>query len=874
MAALADTYARYVPALILDRVVREAKAVDHARIERFDCVVMFADISGFTPLTERFAKEGPSGAERLTQILNDYFSRLIDVVRAHQGDIVKFAGDALIAVWRAADSDDDLADAVSAASRCGLGIQQELKHYRVNELPLQLRIAIGSGVVGVIHVGGEFDRWEFAITGEPLNQVGLIGDYTEPGEVMLSHSAWELVREHAEGEILETNGLSMARLSEFEPQGDIKVPQPAPIQLTESMEDILKSYLPAAIHDRIAAGQREYLGELRWLTILFVNLPDINYDTPLDIAQQAMRRMQQALYFPFEGSINKLSVDDKGVSLIAALGLPPYAHEDDPSRGALAAVAIHDALDELGLERSIGVSTGRVYCGSVGSPLRQEYTIMGDSVNLAARLMQNAGGSILCDRYTYDRAHHEVEFIDAGEFQLKGKSYSINAYRPVKARSETIESQHELVTVGRAEEHRQLKRALTGFMTDRHNRIIIIEGEPGMGKSQVMEDFLSTMLATPGLADLEPPYFLGKTDQVGQNSPYYAWSGILSTRLGPDPQTRTKNLVAELGEDPELHPLLPLINSALPTELEETALIHDMPGDVRAANTQRLILKLLERSAQNRPLIIVIDDAQWIDSASWELLYQSAQHIQPLLILLVTRPTGRDAAKEYQQLSQQGNTEIVRLERMSEEETLALVSLKLGVVSLPPPAATLILERAEGHPFFSEELGYALRDTGVIRIEEGQCEMAGDIESLDLPHTIEGIITSRIDRLSAGQQLTLKVASVIGREFGLEVLESVYPVAEQHETVKQQLEALNAVGLTVATSDKGDTFRFKQIATWQVSYDLMLYAQRKGLHEAIASWFESTPGDRTSYYYPIVAYHYLAAERYDDAIGYYERAAE
>lgn len=158
------------------------------------------------------------------------------------------------------------------------------------------------------------------------------------------------------------------------------------------LETALRAYIPGAILARLAAGQSGWLAELRRVTILFINLPDLTYTTPLEQSQAAMQALQTALY-RYEGSVNKINVDDKGATLVAALGLPPLTHEDDPMRGVQTALGMHTALQKLGWRCAIGITTGRAFCGSVGNATRREYTMMGDRVNLAARLMQAAGAT-------------------------------------------------------------------------------------------------------------------------------------------------------------------------------------------------------------------------------------------------------------------------------------------------------------------------------------------------------------------------------------------------------------------------------------------------------------------------------------------------
>ena len=204
MSDLIETLASYVPTLITRRLASAPTVITQPASERFFAAVLFADISGFTTLTEHLAHRGPVGAEELTQLLNTYFDQLIDLITVYGGDIVKFAGDALIALWPATETTQSPPDSLSVATRraaqCGLIAQQRLNAYKVTPgVELSLKLALGAGEVLTMHLGGEYARWEFLVTGDPLVQVGLAGKHARPGNVVLSPEAWRLVAEMAVG---------------------------------------------------------------------------------------------------------------------------------------------------------------------------------------------------------------------------------------------------------------------------------------------------------------------------------------------------------------------------------------------------------------------------------------------------------------------------------------------------------------------------------------------------------------------------------------------------------------------------------------------------------------------------------------------------
>jgi tetratricopeptide (TPR) repeat protein len=211
------------------------------------------------------------------------------------------------------------------------------------------------------------------------------------------------------------------------------------------------------------------------------------------------------------------------------------------------------------------------------------------------------------------------------------------------------------------------------------------------------------------------------------------------------------------------------------------------------------------------------------------------------------------------------------------DEALTLVCRRLGVTGLPAPVAALIREKAEGNPFFSEELAYALRDSGLIQMSGSECRLAAgvDLKAVAFPDTVQGVITSRIDRLPPPQQLALKVASVIGRIFAFRILRDIYPIEDDRLFLKDYLQTLEQLDLTPLDAPEPDlAYVFKHIITQEVAYNLMLFAQRRDLHRAAAEWFERSYPDDLSPYYPLLAYHWSKAEDHEKTVEYLEKAGE
>jgi class 3 adenylate cyclase/tetratricopeptide (TPR) repeat protein len=870
MIGVSEALNSYVPKLVLQRATHNPNRPT-ATLEQFPAAVLFADISGFTALTEQLAQSGPEGVEDLTVLLNDYFGRLIEIISAWGGDVVKFAGDALIALWYA--NTESLDAAVKRAADCSLHIQSQLHNYRLLEdYSLRLRIGVGAGQMAIAHVGGIYKRWELLVTGEPLPQISAAGRLAQPGEVVISASARELLDCDCDGQPL---GDGFYRLDAV--YNSLPLPQLTASEPQKINEMALRSYIPGAILYRLVAGQGGWLAELRRVTVIFINLPDVSFISPekLEATQKAMQTLQTVLY-RYEGSINKLSVDDKGVTLVAALGLPPLAHQDDAARGVLAAMQMQEKLRAMGWRSSIGITTGRAFCGEVGSDRRREYTMIGGVVNLAARLMTQPGarGGILCDEATWQAARQSLDFEALPPVTVKGKTEPVPVFRPVG--QSVIRGKHQNTLVGRGVELTRLGERIQDLLRaspGEFSRLVVIEGEAGIGKSRLLEEMRRQAAAMGVIA------YSGAGDAIEKSSPYHAWNGVFAGLFGlEDGMEGEARRVKVLQQLPiALFESAPLLNSVLGLNLPDNDLTTQMSMQVRADNTQKLLLRLIQNAAARSPRVLFLEDAHWFDSASWALLWQVCSQVNNLLVIVALRPL-QDAPLEHSRLLSLPGAEVLDLEPLSGAEALTLVCHRLGVNSLPPAVATLIMERAEGHPFFSEELAYALRDAGLIQITDGECKLAPgvtDFADLNVPNNIETLITSRIDRLTPSQQLAVKTASVIGRVFAFQTLRDIYPVETARAQLADDLRVLERVDITPLETPEPDlTYLFKHIITKETAYNLLLFSQRRQLHQAVAEWYERVHFEDLAPHYAVLAHHWSKAEVTPKAVAYLELAGQ
>lgn len=899
MSTLLNTFASYLPTLILQRLQADAKPLASPAQYTLRGTGLFADISGFTTLTERLAVRGSSGVEELSRMLNLSFSQMLELIEQHGGDVLKFAGDALLAFWP-----DDDEHATLRAAQCALAIHRRLHtFYQLIESDrLQLRIGIATGEITALQVGGIYGRWELLVTGEPLLKMGKAERLARPGEVVLTPKAWEQIADRSNGTpVGGTSEQPFMRLKHIHTPIPLVASQPP--KLTPKMNTALRSFIPGAVLSRLVAGETSWLAELRRITVLFVNLPSVSHTTELAQAQQVVHTLQSVLY-RYEGSVNKITIDDKGITLVAALGLPPLAHEDDALRGVQVALGIAQALREMGHANAIGITSGQAFCGEIGSSYRREYTMIGDIVNVAARLMQSAKelqsapdwqhGTILCDEATYQQSQSRITFRALEPISLKGKQQLVRVYQPLSEipnAERSRHTRHQGTLIGRIHEQNLLAEQIHTMLRGQPGGTVLIEGEAGIGKSVLVERVRQLS------ADLQLKTLFGTGDATEQSTPYHPWRTVFHQIIEPHTtEALDQRLVQWLG--PDVAALTPLLNVVLPLDLPDTPQTKQLQGQRRAAATRDLLIRLLQHDVEQQPHLLILEDAHWFDSASWELAVAISQRVQPMLMLITLRPPSTPSQPEYRYLLSHALLRL-QLDILAPEEAITLVCQRLGVNSLPKAVADLIHDKAHGHPFFSEELAYALRDAGLIEISNGECHLSptADLNALTFPDTVQGAIISRIDRLTPTQQLTLKVASVIGRVFPMRTLRAIYPIATNPSDLHADLNTLAQLNITpIEAAEPELAYIFKHAITQDVVYNLMLFAQRRQLHRAIAEWYElafgsaeqeptsdsirepaQPPQHLTNHlklepYYPLLAHHWGKAGVTSKAITYLEKA--
>lgn len=921
---LLQTLNVYAPPSISRRVFRDPYQQPGGTWRRFHAATAFADISGFTPLAEELASAGVRGAEELTSVLNQVFEALITSVESHGGQVVKFGGDALSLVWSC--KPENLREAVWRAIEAAVDMQAAMARFTTvstlqGQFELRMKIGISAGELLEVNAGGVFSRWEYVLAGAPMANMSSAENHAQAGEIVLDKTAWQLVNGQ-DVALLEQNpdtftketstpvhshlfGKEVAagfyRLTDF--WGGL-TPQPLiPLDWSQlnpgaaaNVIATLRSYIPGAIASLLESGHYDMLAELKPMTVCFIGFDGIDYNNDADAGPQLsdfMRDAQEVIYY-YEGSVNKLAIGDKGSVLLVLFGAPPFFHEDDEVRAVACTLGLCKVAGRHNLKAHVGLAAGAVFAGPLGAPQRREYTVIGDTVNLAARLMQKAGdGEVWLDQSVYSQASRFFEYEDLGQIQVKGKSESRHIYRALREKEQDIEDQSAsyLLTelTGRDKELATVDE-LAGKVWSNRGHVLLLSGEAGVGKSRLATEIVRRWMDRGGVPHT------GDCLSYGWQTPYLPWRGILTSIVGLSTRLSVEQRLRRIEDTLRRLPIpaatgshtaapagnywldrLPLLAEVMGLEHEENELTRSLSEDLRRDNLFATIQAIALEEARQRPTMILLEDTHWSDELSLELAVYLASSIAdyPLFLVLVHRPLGTPVPMPYQRLRAMAYASQLPVNELDPEASLKLVQNKLGVKEIPSDLADLIRRKGQGNPFFIEELVNSLQGMDVLRVQDGQCLVAGNLNQLEMPDTVQKVVLARIDRLPEEEKMTLKVAATIGRTFQRDLLETVHPWIHAESTLEEHLRHLQAEDFTRREASENDLdFLFKHVITQEVAYETMLYSQRQQLHATIGAALEVRYSSNDNEVIDLLAYHYARSNDKHKALRYLQRAGQ
>ncbi|RLT39319.1 MAG: zinc-ribbon domain-containing protein [Chloroflexi bacterium] len=671
-------------------------------------------------------------------------------------------------------------------------------------------------------------------------------------------------------------------------------PTPAPVATAPVVAN-LDRFIPRELMGKLQSARSNgaMVGERRIVTMLFCDVKgstaaagQLDPEEWAEIINGAFEFMIKPVY-KYEGTLARLMGD----AILAFFGAP-IAHEDDPQRAILAGLEIvNEIVDyrqrisrQWGIDISVrvGINTGLVVVGAVGSDLRMEYSALGDAINLAARMEQTAQpGTVQIAEPTYKLVAPLFDVKPLGSIEVKGKDEPVPAYQVLAAKVDPGRLRGiqglESPLVGRDAEFQTLGQALTD-LEQGHGGIVSLVAEAGLGKSRLVAEVrnLAPNPHGPGRRWLE-----GRSLSYETNTPHAPFIDLFTACFGLQPDQTPAEKYAAIaaqaeqmapGRSSEYAPFIATLLGIPPTGSDGERVRFLEPPDLRKA-AFAAVRGYLETLALAQPLVVVFDDVHWIDPSSLELLESLlplADRV-PILIVALFRPhrqepswrfhesTSRDFSHRYQ---------AIFLKPLDAGESRQLVANLLHVEDLPDRVRQLIMDKAEGNPFFVEEVIRSLLDAGLIVRQDGHWHAIQEIHDITVPDTLSAVITTRLDRLDEDLRAVVQAAAVIGRQFKLSTLEAIHATQVPLDGLLSELQRRELVREKTRLPER--VYIFKHAMTQETAYNSLLLRSRREMHLRVAGVLErSTPDGVVD-----LAHHFLSAREPGRALPYLVQAGE
>jgi class 3 adenylate cyclase/tetratricopeptide (TPR) repeat protein len=808
----------YVPRLVVDWL----RTGPSDRYRRIHGTLAFVDISGFTKLAERLARKGKVGAEELSDTLNSTFTELLSVAYEYGAGVIKWGGDAVLLLFEGDEHE-------LRAARGMAEMQRTIR--RVGRIRTE-----GGNVVLRMSIGVNSGAFDFFLVGESHRELLIAGEAaTATVALEAAADAGEIVVAPSTAAALPQRNLGTTKGPGFLLRGAPEATVWPASHVGEVGDLPIDHCIPVAIREHLLLTDRE--PEHRNIAVSFVEFRGTDGlilsrggDEVAEALHACISNVQSAVE-RHSATFHETDISKDGGKILLLSGAPRSAG-DDEERILRTVRSILD--DETALPLRAGVNCGPVFSGDFGPPYRRTFSVKGDAVNLAARLMGKAEtGEIVASDEVVRRSRTVFAIQQLEPFFVKGKSAAIRAHTVagVRGRSGPVA---EAPLVGRERELQELFEALASAR-DWQGRYVEIAAEPGMGKSRLVDELRAKADGTTVVSTACVEY--------ESATPYYAVRSLLRMLLGLEgldeaaAAERLTTLVAELA--PRLLPWLPLLALPLHIDVPSTVEVESLKDEFRKSRLEEVVQELLGLGLL-APTIMLFEDIHWMDEASRELLGVLVDHLEdrPWLLVATTRPSPAGLERQHPW------TRRLELAPLAEDDALQLLEDATAEAPLPPHQLELLRGRALGNPLYLRELVAAARRLGGVE---------------ELPESVGGVIGAQIDRLSPADRTALRRAAVLGVTFEERLLRTV---VDDMSTV----EFCNRLGEFLETSP--GRIRFRHALVRDTAYEGLSYRRRRELHGAVADAIVGGSDGAGEAEAALLSLHYHEAQRYPEAWRY------
>jgi len=849
----------YLPQDRLRAMARSKTLPDHTTGS-----VLFTDISGFTALTESLHKSlgVRLGAEELSRRLGAAYSVLIAEIEKYGGSVIGFAGDSMMCWFNSVDGGQGSG---RAAVMSALGMQSAIQMFP----ELGLKVTIASGAARRFVVGDHDIQKLDVLVGATVARASTAEHHALRGDVLLDEVTAQAlggsltIKEWREDEDTQEH---FAVISNF--TGGVDAVETNTVESLSN--EILKSWVHHVVFERETSGST-FLTEFRPCVALFIRFIGIDYDLDSAVGElDAFIRQVQKIASRYDGTLMDITIGDKGSYAYLNFGALA-AHEDDARRAVKAALELRNKTE---LQLQMGITQGLMRVGAYGGVTRKTFGALGDDVNLAARLMTTASESeILVSGHVHKAVRNDFTFEPRLPLPMKGKVELLPVFAMTgesqKRAIRLQEPNYALPMVGRVDELKLIEDKLDLAATGK-SQVVAVIAEAGLGKSRLVAEVIR---------NARRKGFVGygsacQSDAI--QTPYHAWKSIWGAFFDVDYEQPLRKIIRNLEgeiEDraPERVGAMPLLNVVLDLNIPENDFTQNLEPKIRQSALHALLEACLKAAAKDEPLLIVIEDLHWVDALSHDLLEQLAKALAyyPVCFVLAYRPP-QIARLEAPRLEALEQFTRVELHELTQTEAGSAIRAKLAQLypsrggSLPIGLVDILMARAQGNPFYLEELLNYLHDRSIDPSE---------IDKVELPDSLHTLILSRIDQLSEAEKTTLRVASIVGRLFRARWLTGYYPELGAMPAVKASLDTLESLEITPLDSSEPElAYLFKHIVTHEVTYESLPFATRAKLHERLARYLENAYPEALPL--EALAFHYGRSDNTTKQIEYLRKAGE
>lgn len=713
--------------------------------------LMHCDVTGFTAMSEKLGETGKEGAELMAGVLNQFFERMLAIAISWGGIQIKFGGDAMLLYF----PDDNHA---ARAAACGLnmqGVMYEFSRVKVKDdyHNLRMRIGVHSGrfyVCSAGQVGTRIGQGEgllhYYILGIDVNKAADTEPMAEPGQVVVSDETYQLLNndenkvektEHENIWLVKKITAKKYRLKFFD---DSHLPH-----------HILQRYLMAPIANGSSTGKSEH----RRVTIIFIYVTGIANLIDNKGGDEALSQIDEYTNLvintaeKYGGHFAASDASEHGDKLIVLFGAPVLQDKQESSAMHFA-LELQEKMNKLDLEivHRIGINTGYVFCGEIGSSARREYTVIGDSVNLSARLMGAANeNEIIISDFTANKSDGEFNLETLKPIMVKGKKDPVSICKLLGVANKQVNPSAKLKKFfGREKELTYLNDLYVSLENNVSNSTLLF-GDAGVGKTRLVQEFISHLdkNKTKNVSAICRSY--------DSSSAYSCFKQVLKNLIEDGGVLSKDKLSIELNKfvmeySPEYIEFTPLLSELLGLPSEKNEVILSLDAKIRNEKRLEMIVALFSSISTSTPIVIHVDNLQWLDSSSAKILESLLSNAK---VLLLSTARNKDEIQPFSETLIKNTSTVQNLEKDESIELLTSLSGRCDEQYLE-----LVYSKTQGNPLFLVELS-----------------AVSDIEGASLPDSIYDIVMTKLDKLSPTEKILLQGASVVGQQFSVDEINSV-----------------------------------------------------------------------------------------------------